>query len=159
MGRGKTSSGNGEIQWWEKVSNNITIVKLNRDEWTQFSENAHLIVFNERKPPEMERVDFALLAEIGVHQLLGYVTCRELDKDTLYWQYGGAFPRAAKTSMSFSFYMRFIWWTKQHYKRVSFLVENTNTVMLKMALKAGFKIVGIRNYKNHILLEHHLEFE
>lgn len=137
---------------------NISVVKMTREEWSQFSEKAHLIVFNENKPSESDRIDFALVGEMGNHQLLGYVTCREMDAESLYWQYGGAFPRASGTSLSFSAYMRFVWWTKNHYKRVSTLIENNNLVMLKMAMKVGFRIIGVRVYSGHILLEHHMEF-
>lgn len=46
---------------------------------------------------------------------------------------------------------------EKDYKRITTYIENKNTPMLKFAMKIGFRITGIRNYKNEILLEHLLE--
>lgn len=89
---------------------------------------------------------------------MGYLTCRETDAHTLYWQYGGAFPGTIKSSMTWIGYQAFALWCKQRYKRVVTYIENKNTVMLKMAMKIGFVIQGIKVFDGHILLEHVLEF-
>lgn len=44
------------------------------------------------------------------------------------------------------------------YRRIAFLVENTNEAMLKLAMRCGFLIVGLRTFKGLILLEHVKEF-
>lgn len=137
----------------------VRVVKIPKEEWALFSEKSHLIVFKENKPVDFERIDFALVAEVRASEILGYVTCRETDSHTLYWQFGGAYPRAKNSSLSFLGYTAFVNWTKQHYARVHTLIENNNIVMLKMAMKAGFRIIGIRNFNNHILLEHAMEFD
>lgn len=137
---------------------NFEVDRLTKEQWAPLSQKAHLICFGENKPAEMDRIDFALLVKKGP-QLIGYCTCRETDSDTLYWQFGGAFPGTKDSSMSLPAYLRLVWWTKQHYKRVHTLIENNNIVMLKMAMKAGFRIIGIRNFNKHILLEHAMEFD
>lgn len=137
----------------------IQIDVIKPEHWQRMSEKAHLVCFDKHKPKEMDRIDFALLAVKDGEDLLGYLTCREMDSETLYWQFGGAFPGTKSTSVSFSVYKLFVVYSKQNYKRVTTLIENDNTVMLKMAMKVGFKIVGLRNYKGLILLEHLLEFD
>ena len=52
----------------------------------------------------------------------------------------------------------FVEWCKPRYKRITTLIENKNTVMLKMAMKVGFRVIGVRNFQGSILLEHLLEF-
>lgn len=127
------------------------------DDWAVMSEDAHLAVFCEKRPWDFNRIDFALLAVDEVP--LQYVTCRELDKFTLYWQYGGSFPSCKGTPKSFAAYKALIEHVKTlEYKRITFLVENNNFSMLKFAMAAGFKIIGIKNFEGSILLEHVLEF-
>lgn len=134
------------------------VVQLSREQWAKHSELAHLIVFNKRKPASMDRIDFALVAQKD-DALISYVTCREHDAETLYWQFGGAFPGTKNTSLSFQAYQMGINWCKEKgYKRVTTAVENTNIVMLKFALKVGFLIVGIRNHHGSVLVELVLEF-
>lgn len=136
----------------------IEIDQLTKKQWAEHSEQAHAICFKAHKPKEWDRIDFALVVRDD-QKLMGYVTCREIDAETLYWQFGGAFPGTVKTSLSWKGYQAFVEYCKSRYKRVTTLIENTNCVMLKMAMKVGFRIVGIRTFKGDVLLEHLLEFE
>jgi hypothetical protein len=135
----------------------IEIKKLNKEQWNELSEKAHSICFNEHKPSEWDRIDFALVGDnFGIP--MGYITCRETDAKTLYWQFGGAFPSSKETVWCFHTYQKFVDFCRSDYERITTLIENTNTVMLKMAMKVGFRIVGIRYFKGSVLLEHLLEF-
>lgn len=139
----------------------IRVEKLSPEAWKPLSENAHLIAFKEIKKAETDRIDFALLAVRGVGELLAYVTCKEHDSETIYWQFGGAFPGTRETSVSFLAYTAFVAYCKERYKSVVTVIDNDNFSMLKMAMKVGFKIVGLRYYEGNkptILLEHVLEF-
>lgn len=131
---------------------------LNKEKWATLAENAHLVVFNELRKPESERIDFALLVESEHGIPMQYVTVRELDQESLYFQYGGSFPGTKNTMQSFRCMEKILEWSKfMNYRRVNFLVENTNEAMLKLAMRCGFLITGIKNYKGHILLEHSRE--
>lgn len=135
----------------------IVVDQISAQEWAQLSEKAHLIAFAENKPAEWDRIDFALLVKRG-QNLMGYVTCRETDAHTLYWQFGGAFPGTRESSLTFSGYRAFVDFCEERYQRITTLIENDNFVMLKMAMKVGFRIVGVRVFRGHVLLEHLLEF-
>lgn len=121
----------------------------------QYSENAHKIAFNRSKPAHWDRIDFALLAVNEVDNVpMGYITCREHDHETIYIQFGGAMPGtkgSGKSQIVFDLMLDHLY---SLYKRVTFLVENDNFAMLKLAMNAGFKIIGIRNYHGIVLLEH-----
>lgn len=135
----------------------IEVKKLDRETWKELGENAHLIVFNEIRESSKNRIDFALLAVDETP--LQYVTCRELDDESLYWQYGGSFPSCRGTPKSFAAYKAIIDACKAlGYKRISFLVENNNFSMLKFAIAQGCKIIGIRTFDGLVLLEHIMEF-
>lgn len=140
----------------------IEIDRLDPQSWAKLSENAHLISFGTHKPADWDRIDFALLSKKG-GQLLGYITCQEHNSHTVYWQFGGTFPGAIETSLSWQAYHAAVEWTRKRYKRIWTLIENDNTVMLKMAMKVGFRVMGVRTHvtkeKTTILLEHVLEFE
>lgn len=136
----------------------LQVKKLSKDDWRELSEAAHLSVFNEKRSSSVDRIDYALLCETADKNLVAFMTCRELDDETVYWQHGGSFPRFRDTLYSFASYSQFVEWHREKYKRVTTLIENTNTVYLKFAMKVGFKIIGVRNFDNQILLEHLLEF-
>lgn len=134
-------------------------MRISGHDWVEgFSENAHKAVFNEIKPKSLDRIDFALIA-IHNDDLVSYMTCREFDSESIYWQFGGTVDKYRDTILSFKAYTAFTEWHKQNYKRCMTYIENDNCVMLKMAMKVGFRICGVRNFKGSILLEHLLEFE
>lgn len=137
----------------------MQVCRLDKKQWESFSENAHRIAFDRYKDPSLERIDFALLMVDEVSDRpVGYMTCREHDAETVYWQFGGAMPETKGTIHSFRAYEGFVKYASSHYKRVTTLIENTNTPMLKMAMKVGFRIIGVRTYQGSVLLEHLLEF-
>ena len=136
----------------------IHVDLITKETWKEhFSANAHKIAFAEIKDPEIDRIDFALIVADD-DKAMGYLTCREFDADTIYWQFGGAFPGTKDTSLSWRGYQAFVEWCRPRYKRITTLIENTNLVMLKMAMKVGFRVCGVRVFKGDILLEHVLEF-
>ncbi len=136
----------------------ITVEYFDKKAWELYSENAHKIAFQERKPASNDRIDFALMA-IKEGTPMGYMTCRELEADTLYWQFGGAFPGTKGTTWSWWAYLAFVDWCREKYKRVTTIIENTNLPMLKMAMKVGFRINGTRFYAGSILVELVLELK
>lgn len=135
----------------------MEIKKLSPSEWALYSKDAHAVCFSEHMPTGLERITFALLA-VENGEPCAYMTCRENDAETIYWQYGGSFPGTKDTTKSFRAYQAFTRWHKERYKRAVTYIENDNFVMLKMAMKIGFKIQGLRYFKNSVLLEHLLEF-
>lgn len=139
---------------------NQRCVQLTKEAWELLSESAHLVVFGEKRKAESERVDFALIVD-DVHEQvpLMYATCKELDSETLYLQYGGAFPGTKDTISVVKCFEEILKWAQNFgYLRVSFRVENDNHPMLKLAMRCGFKIVGLRAFKDSVLLEHLKEF-
>lgn len=132
--------------------NKFTIKQLTPSEWAKLSEKAHLVVFNEIRPSEMNRIDYALLSDVdGV--LSGYLTAREVDSETVYWQYGGAFPGTHSTVRAVECYGEFVRWSLEKYKYITTLVKNDNVRYLKMAMHFGFRIIGCRTFNGDILLE------
>lgn len=122
------------------------------------SENAHLLAFGTKKSASHERIDFALLCIDGA-RVEGYLTAKEMDHETVYWQFGGALPHVKGSVKSLRGYKLFVEWAKSHYKRVQTRIENTNTAMLKFAMHVGFLIVGVRYVQGSTLLELELEFK
>lgn len=131
----------------------MKVVKFTSEQWSKYAETAHLICFDENRPADMNRIDFALVVEEDSVPLC-YTTCREVDSETVYMQYGGAFPSAKGTIKSYAGYGLIIEHLLHNYANITTLIENKNTVMLKFAMKVGFLITGLRNYKNTVLLEH-----
>lgn len=138
----------------------LKVLQLFPTEWASMSEAGHLCLFNEVRPSDFDRIDYALL---GVDQegdrAIGYITVKELDHESVYWQFGGALPPIRDTIWSYRLYQEMLRWTFDRYERVTTYIENDNAVYLKMAAKVGFKIIGCRTFKKKIYLEHLLERE
>lgn len=133
---------------------------VSAEQWEQLSEDAHLIAFDKRRPTGTDRIDYAGIAEDDGGQVVGYITVHEIDSDNLYWQFGGAMPGAARTSKVFEAYMGFIDWTKRAgYANIFTLIDSHNIPMLRLAMKAGFRIVGVRLHDGHVLVEHRLHLK
>lgn len=150
------------MQWQTQGKNNVVIeiTQLDPDQWSVFSEDAHRSCFSEFRPAYTDRIDYALLAHDPQSRgILGYVTVRELDHEGVYWQYGGAFPSVEKGPLVYKCFLKFIETMRSKYKRITTLVENTNITYLKIAMKAGFRIVGVRMFKGSVLVELLLDFE
>ncbi len=130
----------------------VEIDRLSSQEWATLSENAHLTVFEGKRPAHLDRIDYALLAK-NKSDLFGYVTVKELDAESVYWQYGGAFPGTKNSVKVLPAYVGFINWTKKKYKRISTLVENTNIAYLKLAMSCGFRIVGVEMFNGVVLVK------
>jgi len=127
--------------------------RISKEEWAKyFCTEAHIVCFEQVRSPDMDRIDFALLS-FDKGNPSGFVTCREFDSETLYWQYGGAFPNIAKGVAVWKNYSGFRDYSLANYKRIMTYIENTNIPMLKMALQAGFRVIGTKTFKGDILLE------
>lgn len=135
----------------------MIVERIEKEDWVELSESAHRAVFSESRSRHADRIDYALLA-INVGVLQGYCTVRELDSESVYWQYGGAFPTSEKSLRAVAAYKAFVNYTKERYSRVTTLVENTNVAYLKLAMHFGFRIIGCRLFHGQIFVELLLEF-
>lgn len=133
-----------------------TVERIDSDKWLTDSETAHKLAFGAYRSRELDRIDFALIT-MKDSRPAGYVTCLEMDSETVYWQIGGAFPDAKNTGVVVPCYLAMIDWCLDRYQRITTRIENTNTAMLRLAMKVGFLIVGTWNFKGSIYLELLLE--
>lgn len=137
----------------------IEVKRIEKHEWYQMAGKAHLAVFDETWDPDLERIDYALLTVDEKNSLIQYATLRELDRESVYISYGGSFPNYKGSVAALKSFQSILGWLYAHYKHVSFLTENTNFPMLKFGIKEGFRVVGIRNFKGKVMLEHFRERE
>jgi hypothetical protein len=133
----------------------MRVERIDAKDWATVSEFAHTYVFNSVKPASTDRIDYALLVtEASVP--MGYVTVRELDHETVYWQFGGAFPKAERSLKVLRGYKLMLEWTRRRYGRIRTYIANDNLTMLKLAMRVGFRINGVRLHEGKILVEHEL---
>ncbi len=131
----------------------ISVTKLSPKEWSDVSRAAHLICFQAEHDPSIDRIDFALLAMNEKDVPMGFITVRELSKTHLYWQFGGAFPGTKGTLFSYQAYQAGKEWCAAHYETICTYIENKNVIMLKFAMKLGFRIIGIKHSFGKTLVE------
>lgn len=131
----------------------IEIKKLTKQDWYELSENSQKICFASKHDPSLDRIDFALLAVSPKNIAMGFITVREITSSHIYWQFGGTFPGTQGTYYSYLAYVKAKEWCAPLYKSVSTYIENNNVVMLKFAMKLGFRIVGIKHVFNETLVE------
>lgn len=133
------------------------IERLDPQEWSEISERMNFEIFGEYTPKDKERIDYALLYGVG-KEPRGFVTCRELDAETVYWQFGGLLPEYRGTLEGARGQLEFIEYARERYKRVSLRIENENVHYLTMVLKLGFRIVGTLAFGSTVLVQLVLEF-
>jgi RimJ/RimL family protein N-acetyltransferase len=122
--------------------------------WDSVSSEAHKEVFGKNDLEGIEGVDY-VLAVLEGESILGYVTVIEENKRVAYWQLGGILPENRAKPAMYRAYKMLIEWTLERYLKITTRIENTNTAMLRMAMKAGFVIQGVRVWDGKILLELH----
>ena len=140
----------------------LKVSQLPQFEWEKISEEAFVASFGSFRPKDLERYDFALMLERfdgEEKDIAAFITCKEMDSETLYWQFGGVLPKYEKTCPVYTGYQKFILWAKERYKRVTTRIENKNYPMLKMAMRAGFLVVGTYAHKDKLYLELVNEFD
>lgn len=137
----------------------LAVQQVLKHEWEKHcAVHAHRVVFGEIMPPEYDRIDYALLVlDTVANKPVGYITCRELDQETVYLKHGGAFPPIKDTVLSYSAFLLALAWLRERYKRITQLVENTNVTYLKMSMSARFRVIGLRNFQGLVLLELYTE--
>lgn len=131
----------------------MKVVVFSKAEFEPIAANAHLVCFGETTPKDFDRYDYALIVEDENGTPLCYSTIRELDADSCYMKHGGAFPSSKGTINSFLSYEKMIDFLKNKYKNINTLIENKNTPMIKFAMKVGFLVTGVRNFKGCVLVE------
>jgi hypothetical protein len=128
-------------------------------QWEGMSAFAHRISFGKSYAAGFERVDFAILAIDACEIPMGFITVMELNKNHIYWQYGGVFPGTKDTVNSYKIYAGARDLCAQTYKSVSTFIENDNITMLKFAFKLGFKIIGMKHIFDKTCVELFLNLE
>lgn len=135
----------------------LDVIRYEANEWREYASDAHKLVFKELRPAELDRISYALLC-VHAGGVVGYVTCRELDAESLYWQYGGALDEC-RGALAVRGFRSFLSYTRERYRRVTTLVSNGNIGYLHLAMKEGFRIIGTRCFKGEIFVELFIEFE
>lgn len=134
----------------------LSISKLSRSEWSGLSENVHKYSFGVERPPDMDRIDYALVVRKDEEELCGYATIIELDAESAYMQHGGNFEASRGSTLTLKTYLSIIEFLSRNYKNVSTRIFNQNRAMIKLALTAGFLICGVdvsREGKVYLVLE------
>lgn len=135
-------------------------MRYSPEQWREYSETAHQSVFGKMKPASWDRISYALVVTNPINdEPIGYLTVRENDHESVYWQFGGAFPKYQKSTWAVRGYHDFIEYQKQFSKRAGTYVENTNTPMLKLALTYGFIPIGVRTVCGSTYVDLLLEFK
>jgi hypothetical protein len=140
----------------------VTVTKVSLEEFNVIAEDVHKGCFQEMRPKEMNRFDYALLTSTEKNGLTSYSTILEHDSASAYMQHGGTFHPDNKMLTTKS-YLKMIEWLKGHYPVLTTRIFNWNVSMIKLALQAGFLIHGVEyyhdteNFKGGILLNLKLE--
>lgn len=135
----------------------INVKVLTPQDWKVLAENAHLVVFDETWDKELERISFALLMIDEKDVPISYATAQEVDENTVYLQYGGAFPSYKGSATVYRSFEKMLQLLRSQYKVVKTYVENDNYPMLKFYMKNNFCVTGIRYFKDAVLLENSYE--
>lgn len=125
--------------------------KLSPSEWSKVSQNAHMAGFGELREPDVDRIDYALFVHDG-GKPCAYVTIDETEKTIAYMHFGAAFPGTRGTVWAVKCYMMAVNYLKERYEIIHTHTKNYNLPVIKMALAAGFLIIGTKTYHGEVSL-------
>jgi hypothetical protein len=135
----------------------MRVVLISREDWLRdFARNAHLAVFDE--DTSFEEGSFTttmLVIDEKTDTPIIYMTYHEVPQGGVFVEYGGSFPpfrSSPKVYRAFNFAND--WFRSNGYKRVGMITRNTNTAMNKLAIHAGYLVVGMQFQKGKFYLEH-----
>lgn len=133
------------------------ILRISGDEWSEkYATEAHLLAFSQDRSKSMDRTTFALLYIVDEVPYM-YMSCHEMDETSVYVQFGGTFRPEEKKPYALRAYTSLIGMLLTTYERVATKIANTNTAMLRPAMRVGFRIDGVSYFKGVVYLEHMLE--
>ncbi len=141
------------------MENKLRLTRMDMEVWRDVEPGVESMVFGESRPHGFSRADFVLVADLGTPEsLVGYVTMLELDAATLYWQHGGSFPKYRGSIQTFRAYEEVRKWCEaEGYAQATTFILNENVAMLKMAMRLGFRIIGVKIFKGQVFC--HLELK
>ena len=136
------------------------ITQIKPEVWKHMSADANECTFGTIRNSEDDRLDYVLAGIDQDEQIMGYMTCRELDSKTTYLAHGGACnPKYRGTSAVWQVYKAMIDWHRDRTSALHTWVENDNIGYIKVMFKAGFKIVGTKTVKGVTFLDGRLELQ
>ena len=124
----------------------IGVEKVTAEDFAKIAKDAHLACFNEDRPADFNRFDYALVCHRDHENLTAYATILEHDANSAYMQHGGTF--SDNGMLTVKSYLLMIEWLKRNYGAITTRIFNDNIPMLKLALTAGLQIHGIEYYKD-----------
>ena len=131
----------------------LEVKKLTSGKWAEICSDAHLVGFNHARDPKLDRIDYALLVVDELQNICGWLTAREFDSETVYWQYGAGTPESRNGPKVVETYSVLVEDAFKKYKRICTLVENENVKYLKLAMHFGFRIIGTRLFESKVYVE------
>jgi RimJ/RimL family protein N-acetyltransferase len=123
-----------------------------KEDWALMSEKTHSVIFDEIRPSSVDRVDFAIVA-FENNDPVAYMTCYEHDAVTLYLQHGGKMPDKSPSQAFKAYSMMLSRVIELGYYYLKTKIENKNTAMLRVALKAGWRVCGTTTFKDKLFVE------
>lgn len=122
--------------------------RFSKDVWLSvFGTEAHQDLFGTFDLETMPFFDFAILVTNGYDEKLTYGLAKEIDRDSLYFTYGGMFSKFRNQKLGSECFHAVVESAKGNYKRAGFSTKTSNIGMIKLGFNEGFEIVGIRLIK------------
>lgn len=126
-------------------------VILSLPEWKLISLEAKKAVFGWDTAPEDEECDYAFFFTMEDDTPLGFVTVKDRGEGA-YLQFGGMFDVHKGTPYAMRMFECVLRSLQEKTKVITMKVKNTNTPMLRLALKCDFIPVGINYWKSCVFV-------
>ena len=127
----------------------IGVKILDQDNWKQIAEGLHSIVFDKKRDHKIDRADGCfLIYDKNTNCSVGYVSYFETDAKSIYWQWGGLFPEFRGTNIAYKAINICLEVADKIYDTINMMVHRDNIKMLKIAFSVGFRINGVRCFRD-----------
>lgn len=125
-----------------------------KEYWEMYAATANKELFGDMYPDEVYKdYDFVVLVTNEDKDKVCYSTVKELDKETVYLNFGGTFSKFRGKGLTNECFNKIVSCLKDKYKRLGLTCRTKNIPMIKVGLNEGFEIVGMRMVYGFVNLE------
>lgn len=114
-------------------------------DWEHIREAIHHDVFGNEFLDEYHAYHFVVAVTDKDNQLVSYSQVKELDGESAYMTFGGTVSKHRNQGSGYVNFGAMVDMLKGKYKYVGVTTKTTNIGMIKLALNAGFVIIGMRS--------------
>lgn len=132
-----------EVFFWKIVLEPKAEI-ISKISWEPLRDKVHQDCFGKDFLDDYKAYHFVVAVKDEAGEIVSYTQVKELDGESAYMTFGGTVAKHRNQGSGYKNFGAMVNVLKQKYKFVGVTTKTTNVGMIKLALNAGFLIIGMR---------------